>query len=65
MRLLLTPLYEELGNEPEADESEDTSDLRRSSKVFLCQAGYEPCIKEAQEAFKKWMDAENPDDGNP
>ncbi|KAJ8940801.1 hypothetical protein NQ318_007887, partial [Aromia moschata] len=65
VRLLLTPLYEELGNEPQEDESEGRTHLRSSSKVFLCQAGYRPCIEEAQDAFNKWMESENPDEGNP
>ncbi|XP_063926090.1 aminopeptidase N [Zophobas morio] len=65
VRLLLTPLYEELGDEPQDGECEGKSHLRSSSKVFLCQAGYKPCIEEAQTAFKKWMESENPDEGNP
>ncbi|XP_017774148.1 PREDICTED: aminopeptidase N [Nicrophorus vespilloides] len=65
VRLLLTPLYEELGNEPEDGETEGRAHLRSSSKVFLCQAGYKPCIEEAQAAFKKWMQIGNPDEGNP
>ncbi|KAF5302442.1 hypothetical protein FQR65_LT08532, partial [Abscondita terminalis] len=64
VRMLLTPLYEELG-ETQDGESEGKSNLRSSSKVFLCQAGYKPCIEEAQTAFNKWMEAENPDEGNP
>ncbi|KAF7279863.1 hypothetical protein GWI33_006670 [Rhynchophorus ferrugineus] len=65
VRLLLTPLYQELGNEPQEGESEGRAHLRSSSKVFLCQTGYKPCIEEAQAAFKKWMDCKNPDEGNP
>lgn len=65
VRLLLTPLYEELGNEPQEGESDGRAHLRSSSKVFLCQAGYKPCIEEAQAAFGKWMETENPDEGNP
>ncbi|XP_064212579.1 aminopeptidase N isoform X1 [Tribolium castaneum] len=65
VRLLLTPLYEELGEEPQEGESEGKAHLRSSSKVFLCQAGYKPCIEEAQAAFRKWMESENPDEGNP
>ncbi|XP_018561652.1 aminopeptidase N [Anoplophora glabripennis] len=65
VRILLTPLYEELGNEPQEGESEGRAHLRSSSKVFLCQAGYKPCIEEAQTAFKKWMQSNNPDEGNP
>jgi len=65
VRLLLTPLYEELGTEPQEGEPDGRAHLRSSSKVFLCQAGYKPCIEEAQAAFKKWMTSENPDEGNP
>ncbi|KAJ8917173.1 hypothetical protein NQ315_012665 [Exocentrus adspersus] len=65
VRLLLTPLYEELGNEPQEGESDGRAHLRSSSKIFLCQAGYKPCIEEAQTAFRKWMQSTNPDEGNP
>lgn len=65
VRLLLTPLYEELGNEPKEGELDSRTHLRSSSKVFLCQAGYKPCIEEAQNAFRKWMEIEKPDEGNP
>lgn len=61
----MTPLYEGLGDEPKEGESEGVTNLRSSAKVFLCQAGYKPCIEEAQEAFNKWMKIENPDEGNP
>ncbi|KAB0800196.1 hypothetical protein PPYR_05936 [Photinus pyralis] len=65
VRMLLTPLYEELGTEAQEGENEGRANLRSSAKVFLCQAGYKPCIEEAQHAFDKWMEAENPDEGNP
>ncbi|KAL1513014.1 hypothetical protein ABEB36_002501 [Hypothenemus hampei] len=65
VRILLTPLYEELGEEPKPGECEGISNLRRSSKIFLCQAGYKPCIEEAQKAFRTWRDSNNPDEGNP
>ncbi|XP_066246461.1 aminopeptidase N isoform X1 [Euwallacea similis] len=65
VRILLTPLYEELGNEPQQGESEGRAHLRSSSKVFLCQAGYLPCIEEAQKAFRKWSESTDPDEGNP
>lgn len=63
--MLLTPLYEQLESESHDTENEGITHLRVSAKVFLCQAGYKPCIEEAQAAFDKWMDAENPDEGNP
>ncbi|KAK4881226.1 hypothetical protein RN001_004545 [Aquatica leii] len=65
VRMLLTPLYEELGDEAQEGENEGKTNLRMSSKVFLCQAGYKPCIEEAQMAFNKWIESENPDEGNP
>ena len=39
--------------------------LRTLSKTFLCRAGFRPCIEEAQKEFKKWMEMENPEEGNP
>lgn len=39
--------------------------MYKSAKSALCNAGYEPCIKEAREQFKKWMDSEEPDAGIP
>ena len=60
----MTPLYEELG---EQDEFEETwvTDLRALAKTFLCRAGYRPCIEEAQAVYMKWMESDNPDEGNP
>ncbi|KAK9874641.1 hypothetical protein WA026_005467 [Henosepilachna vigintioctopunctata] len=63
VRQLLTPLYKELGSEAVDGESENRGHLRSSCKIFLCQAGYKPCIDEAQRAYKKWMEMENPDEG--
>lgn len=65
VRSLLTPLYEELGPEGDANEENWIRNLRTLSKTFLCQAGYKPCIEEAQGQYKKWMDSPNPDEGNP
>lgn len=39
--------------------------MRGLIKDFLCRAGYEPCIKEARDQFKKWLTDEEPDKGNP
>lgn len=65
VRILLIPLYEELG--PIAKENEESwkENQRTLARTFLCRAGYKPCIEEAQEVYKKWMDQENPDEGNP
>lgn len=65
VRILLTPLYEELG--PVAVENEERwkDNLRTLARTFLCRAGYRPCIEEAQGAFKKWMQSTDPDEGNP
>jgi aminopeptidase N len=65
VRMLLTPLYEELGATPKEGEESWKNNIRSLSKTFLCRAGYRPCIEEAQTAYKKWMDSENPDEGNP
>lgn len=65
VRTLLTPLYEELIKDEREDEENWRKNLRGHTKTFLCQAGYVPCIKEAQEQFSKWMQAKNPDEGNP
>lgn len=65
VRILLTPLYEELGPVPREGEEPWKDNLRSLSRTFLCRAGYRPCVMEAQAAFKKWIDSENPDEGNP
>ncbi|CAH0725362.1 unnamed protein product, partial [Brenthis ino] len=65
VRILLTPLYDELTKEVMDDEENWKKNLRSLSKTFLCQAGYKPCILEAQEQYAKWMQAPNPDEGNP
>lgn len=46
-------------------ESDGLSHLRSSAKLFLCQAGFKPCIEEAQREYGHWMSSERPDDGNP
>ncbi|XP_053603710.1 aminopeptidase N [Plodia interpunctella] len=65
VRILLTPLYQELIKNEREDEENWRKNLRSLTKTFLCQAGYKPCIKEAQEHYSKWMEAKNPDEGNP
>lgn len=39
--------------------------MRGLMQNFLCRAGYEPCVKEARDQFKKWLNDEEPDKGNP
>ncbi|XP_049870006.1 aminopeptidase N [Pectinophora gossypiella] len=65
VRALLSPLYEELVKNEREDEENWRKNLRSHTKAFLCQAGYKPCIREAQEQYSKWMQAKNPDEGNP
>ncbi|KAG6450130.1 hypothetical protein O3G_MSEX006399 [Manduca sexta] len=65
VRTLLTPLYEELIKDVREDEEKWRKNLRSLTKTFLCQAGYKPCIREAQEQYSKWMQAKSPDEGNP
>lgn len=66
VKILLTPLYEELGSIPLADEEPWKDNLRSLAKTFLCRMGYKPCIAEAQTAYRSWMEMEgNPEEGNP
>ncbi|KAJ8727747.1 hypothetical protein PYW07_001866 [Mythimna separata] len=65
VRVLLSPLYEELVKDEKEDEEPWRKNLRSLTKTFLCQAGYKPCIRDAQDQFSKWMQAKNPDEGNP
>ncbi|XP_063533529.1 aminopeptidase N [Cydia strobilella] len=65
VRTLLTPLYEELVKQEKEDEEPWRKNLRAHTKTFLCKAGYQPCVAEAQEQYSKWMKAQNPDEGNP
>lgn len=65
VRILLTPLYEELGPVAQEHEEKWKENLRSLARLFLCRAGYKPCIEEAQNAYHKWMESDNPDEGNP
>uniref|UniRef100_A0A1I8M6U2 Aminopeptidase N n=1 Tax=Musca domestica TaxID=7370 RepID=A0A1I8M6U2_MUSDO len=57
---LLTPLYLEMNETTITDEA--MFDLKSMAETFLCRAGYKPCVQEAREAFKLWMDSPNPDE---
>ncbi|CAL7933658.1 unnamed protein product [Xylocopa violacea] len=65
IRTLLKPLYEELNRTVEPDEPSWKTHMRGMAKNFLCRAGYEPCVNEAREQYKKWLTDEDPDKGNP
>ncbi|XP_020279836.1 aminopeptidase N isoform X2 [Pseudomyrmex gracilis] len=65
IRSLLKPLYLELSENPQPNEPSWKTHMRGLMKNFLCRAGYEPCIKEARDHFKKWLTDEEPDKGNP
>ncbi|KAL6427644.1 hypothetical protein ACFW04_008841 [Cataglyphis niger] len=65
IRSLLKPLYLELGENPLPDEPSWKTHMRGLMKNFLCRTGYEPCVKEARDQFKKWLTDEEPDKGNP
>ncbi|XP_012234176.1 aminopeptidase N [Linepithema humile] len=65
IRNLLKPLYLELGETPQPSEPSWKNHARILVKNFLCRAGYEPCVKEARDQFKKWLIDEEPDKGNP
>ncbi|KAL6259505.1 hypothetical protein P5V15_009423 [Pogonomyrmex californicus] len=65
IRSLLKPLYLELGENPQPNEPSWKIHMRGLMQNFLCRAGYEPCVKEARDQFKKWLTDEEPDKGNP
>ncbi|XP_045766151.1 aminopeptidase N isoform X1 [Maniola jurtina] len=65
VRNLLAPLYNELGKDASDKEHKWKKSLRSNARYFLCSTGYKPCVQEAQEQFSKWMQAPNPDEGNP
>lgn len=65
VKILLTPLYEELGSVQQPDEEAWKDNLRSLAKTFLCRMGYQPCIDEALASYHSWMKSENPDEGNP
>ncbi|CAH4038188.1 unnamed protein product [Pieris brassicae] len=61
VRTFLSPVYEEFHHKNETGRK----NLCSLAKNFLCHAGYKPCIEEAREAYTKWMEMPNPDEGNP
>ncbi|XP_051173524.1 aminopeptidase N isoform X2 [Leptopilina boulardi] len=65
IRSLLKPLYTELSESEQVSDPSWKTHMRGLSKIFLCRAGYEPCILEARKQFKKWLTDEEPDKGNP
>lgn len=65
VKILLTPLYEELGSVQQPDEEPWKDNLRSLAKTFLCRMGYQPCIDEAVESYNSWMSSPTPDEGNP
>lgn len=64
-RSLLEPMYTQPCENPQSGEPSWKTHLRGLARYFLCRAGYEPCIAEAREQFKKWMTDKEPDKGNP
>lgn len=65
VRILLTPLYEELGSVQQPNEEPWKDNLRSLAKTFLCRMGYQKCLDEALTAYRSWMTSPNPDEGNP
>ncbi|XP_012283052.1 aminopeptidase N [Orussus abietinus] len=62
---LVKPLYDELGAEARPNDPSWKIHLRGLAKFLLCLVGYEPCVREAREQYKKWMTDAEPDKGNP
>ncbi|XP_076169474.1 aminopeptidase N isoform X2 [Ptiloglossa arizonensis] len=65
IRSLLEPLCAELDETVQAKEPSWKTHMRGLAKNFLCRAGYEPCVTEARNRYKKWLTDEDPDKGNP
>ncbi|XP_076247604.1 aminopeptidase N [Calliopsis andreniformis] len=65
IRTLLKPLYMELNKTSQDEGPAWKIHMRALTKNFLCRAGYEPCVTEAREQYKKWLTDEEPDKGNP
>ncbi|XP_069676743.1 aminopeptidase N-like isoform X2 [Periplaneta americana] len=63
-RCILTRLYNTLG-EPQPEECPKKTKLRSLTHFYLCQLGYQPCVKEARASYSRWMQSEDPDAGNP
>ncbi|PSN54261.1 hypothetical protein C0J52_08613 [Blattella germanica] len=63
-RFLLTRLSEKLGD-PKPDECPKKTKLRIIARDFLCRLGHKPCVTEAREAYAKWMQSDDPNEGNP
>ncbi|KOB64793.1 Protease m1 zinc metalloprotease [Operophtera brumata] len=51
--IIVNPEEIELKKEEKEDEVSWKTNLRTLTKNFLCQSGYKPCIKEAQEQYAK------------
>ncbi|XP_043264680.1 aminopeptidase N [Colletes gigas] len=65
IRNLLEPLCAELEESIQPKEPSWKTHMRGLAKNFLCRAGYEPCVNEARNRYKKWLTYEYPDKGNP
>ncbi|XP_054002804.1 aminopeptidase N-like isoform X3 [Hylaeus anthracinus] len=65
IRSLLEPLCAELEETMQPTEPSWKTHMRGLTKNFLCRAGYEPCVAEARNRYKKWLTDEDPDKGNP
>lgn len=65
VRKLLIPLYDELNESNRDDEPSWKTHMRIMAKHFLCHFGYNPCVVEAKQEYKKWLTNEEPDKGNP
>ena len=63
-RFLLTRLLETLGA-PQSGECNKKTKLRTLTHHLLCQLGHKPCIAETKEKYARWMQSDDPNEGNP
>ncbi|KAK7792308.1 hypothetical protein R5R35_007753 [Gryllus longicercus] len=72
---LVEPLHAGLAAQAEAqgtpaprdprDRSDPVATLRALAKYVLCSAGCAPCREQAQFEFARWMEMDDPEEGNP
>lgn len=49
----------------DSKQSKSQERMYKSAKSALCNAGFRPCVEEAQMQWKKWMEFPEPDAGIP
>ncbi|KAL0271165.1 UNVERIFIED_CONTAM: hypothetical protein PYX00_008351 [Menopon gallinae] len=64
IKIILRNVYTHL-EKMESSLTKSQERMYKSAKSALCNAGYEPCVKEVRAQWRKWMEAEDPNSGVP